>query len=444
MRHFDVRIIRYRESGVQQRVISGMLIMAVLVVLLAAGAGAGVFFHQQSQIIAEQHRIIWDQEANQARLQRRVDMFDEREARIEFLEDYVAELKQSAQSSETAYRKHLVMVRGRMEKLEQLHDFMCGRLNVPCASNPYSMSNPREGLQWLEHLQQDFTRFDDALQEYATKRQTFEVQANTIVQLRVQIDEAERDLAEHMEFLRLREDTVRRLSQKISKATGIPLDAESRSSQRTKAKSSGGPTLLDRMALEGSDELMSPGQLRGYLYANSEKYEKGVRSYEGLSMVIERNRTLWRQTPTIIPVRSRLLSDRFGERRDPFTKRRESHSGLDFVGRKGSPVYAPADGVVRRAKRHFGYGLMVELNHGRGFYPNHKQTVRYRTRFAHLSKIVVRRRQRVKRGDLLGHVGSTGRSTGPHLHYEIFVNGRHSDPLIPIRRFAPGQRLYRR
>ncbi|MEC7416859.1 MAG: peptidoglycan DD-metalloendopeptidase family protein [SAR324 cluster bacterium] len=444
MRHFDVRIIRYRESGVQQRVISGVLILAMLVLVLAAGAGAGVFFHQQSQVIAEQQRIIRDQESNQAKLQRRVDMFDEREARIEFLEDYVAELKQSAQSSETAYRKHLAMVQGGMEKLGQLHDFMCGRLNVSCAPNPYSMNNPREGLQWLEHLQQDFTRFDSALQEYATKRQTFEVQADTIAQLRAQIDEAERDLAEHMEFLRLREDTVRRLSKKISKATGIPLDAESRPSKRTKAKNSGGPTLLDRMTLEGSGELMSPGQLRGYLYANSEKYESGVWVYEDLNQAIERNYTLWRQTPTLIPVRSRLLSDRFGKRRDPFTKRREFHAGLDFVSRKGSPIYAPADGVVRRAKRHFGFGLLVELNHGRGFYPNSKKTVRYRTRFAHLSKIVVRRGQRVKRGDLLGHVGSTGRSTGPHLHYEVIVNGRHADPLIPIRRFAPGQRLYRR
>ena len=444
MRHFDVRIIRYRESGVQQRVVSGLLIMAVLMLVLAAGVGAGVYFHQQSQNIVEQQRVIRDQEASQAKLQRRVDMFDEREARIEFLEDYVAELKQSAQSSETAYRKHLALVRGGMEKLEQVHDFMCERLNVPCAPNPYSMSNPREGLQWLEVLQQDFTRFDDALQEYATKRQTFEVQAHTIAQLRTQIDEAERDLAEHMEFLRLREDTMRRLSQKISKATGIPLDAESRSTKRTKAKNSGGPTLLDRMTLKGSGGPMLPGQLRGYLYANSEKYEFGVRVYEGLSVVVERNRTLWRQTPTVIPVRSRLLSDRFGKRHDPFTKRREFHSGLDFIARKGSPIYAPADGMVRRAKRHFGYGLMVELNHGRGFYPNSKKTVRYRTRFAHLSKIVVRRGQRLKRGDLLGRVGSTGRSTGPHLHYEILVNGRHADPLVPIRRFAPGQRLYHR
>ncbi|MDP7317501.1 MAG: hypothetical protein QGH12_04835, partial [SAR324 cluster bacterium] len=337
MRHFDIRIIRYRESGVQQRVVSGVLIIAVLVLVLAAGAGAGVFFHQQSQTIVEQQRIIRDQEANQAKLQRRVDMFDEREARIEFLEDYVAELKQSAQSSETAYRKHLALVQGGMEKLEQIHNFMCGRLNIPCAPNPYSMSNPREGLQWLEILQQDFTRFDDALQEYATKRQTFEVQANTIAQLRSQIDEAKRDLAEHMEFLRLREDTVRRLSQKISKATGIPLDAESRSSKPTKAKNSGGPTLLDRMTLEGSGGLMLPEKLRGYLYANSEKYEFGVRVYEDLSVVIERNRTLWRQTPTVIPVRSRLLSDRFGKRHDPFTRRQEFHSGLDFVARKGSP-----------------------------------------------------------------------------------------------------------
>ena len=80
--------------------------------------------------------------------------------------------------------------------------------------------------------------------------------------------------------------------------------------------------------------------------------------------------------------------------------------------------------------------------HGRGFYPGKKKTVRYRTRFAHLSKIKVKRGQQVKRGELLGNVGSTGRSTGPHLHYEIIINGRRKNPLVPLTRYNPDQKLY--
>ena len=85
---------------------------------------------------------------------------------------------------------------------------------------------------------------------------------------------------------------------------------------------------------------------------------------------------------------------------------------------------------------------MVELQHSRGFYPGQRKTVRYRTRYAHLSKILVKRRQRVNRGDVIGLVGSTGRSTGPHLHYEILINNRRSDPMLTIKRFNSEKRLY--
>ncbi len=131
-------------------------------------------------------------------------------------------------------------------------------------------------------------------------------------------------------------------------------------------------------------------------------------------------------------------------RTDPVTGKREYHAGIDFRARRGSKIFAPADGLVRISSRKSGFGLLVVLEHGRGFYPGRRKPVRYMTRFAHLSKILVKRGQHLKRGDLLGLVGSTGRSTGPHLHYEIIVNGRRKNPLIPISRFNPDQRLYRR
>jgi|WetSurMetagenome_2_1015567.scaffolds.fasta_scaffold77443_3 murein DD-endopeptidase MepM/ murein hydrolase activator NlpD len=122
-------------------------------------------------------------------------------------------------------------------------------------------------------------------------------------------------------------------------------------------------------------------------------------------------------TPSLAPV-SGFFSDGYGWRRDPIDGSREFHKGVDIVAPTGTPVRAAADGLVTAAGRMAGYGSMIQLVHGYGM----------GTRYGHLSKIVVNPGQRVKRGDLIGYVGSTGRSTGPHLHYEVFRAGSQVDP----------------
>ena len=122
-------------------------------------------------------------------------------------------------------------------------------------------------------------------------------------------------------------------------------------------------------------------------------------------------------TPSIRPVRG-FFSHGYGWRKDPFTGEREFHQGVDIVANKGTPIRATADGVVTRATRYMGYGKMVHISHSYGM----------ATRYAHMSEILVRPGQKVKRGDVIGKVGSTGRSTGPHLHYEVFRSGRREDP----------------
>lgn len=122
-------------------------------------------------------------------------------------------------------------------------------------------------------------------------------------------------------------------------------------------------------------------------------------------------------TPSLAPV-SGFFSDGYGWRRDPIDGSREFHKGVDIVAPTGTPVRAAADGLVTAAGRTAGYGSMIHLAHGYGL----------ATRYGHLSKIVVNPGQRVKRGDLIGYVGSTGRSTGPHLHYEVFRAGAQVDP----------------
>ena len=122
-------------------------------------------------------------------------------------------------------------------------------------------------------------------------------------------------------------------------------------------------------------------------------------------------------TPSIRPVDG-SFSDSYGWRNDPFDGSREFHRGLDIVASPGTPVRAAADGLVTVAGRQAGYGKVVHLSHGSGL----------ATRYGHLSEILVRPGQRVKQGDVVGKVGSTGRSTGPHLHYEVLRAGRQVNP----------------
>ena len=123
-------------------------------------------------------------------------------------------------------------------------------------------------------------------------------------------------------------------------------------------------------------------------------------------------------TPSIVPVRG-ILTDGFGGRSDPFTGEPGKHLGIDVSSAVGQAVRAPADGVVVKASWENGYGNVVYLSHGYG----------YSTRYGHLSGFGARPGQRVKRGDVVGYVGSTGRSTGPHLHYEVRLNNNPVNPL---------------
>jgi murein DD-endopeptidase MepM/ murein hydrolase activator NlpD len=141
-------------------------------------------------------------------------------------------------------------------------------------------------------------------------------------------------------------------------------------------------------------------------------------SFQELTDFFSDQKSILACTPSIWPVRGWITSS-FGRRIDPFTGYRKMHEGLDVATRTGTPVIAPCNGIVTKIKRDYGYGKMLEVNSGNGIV----------TRYGHNSKIVVRVGTRVKRGDLIAYVGNTGRSTGPHLHYEVIVNGVHVNPM---------------
>jgi len=124
-----------------------------------------------------------------------------------------------------------------------------------------------------------------------------------------------------------------------------------------------------------------------------------------------------RATPSIWPTSGRITSS-YGYRLSPFGYGRQFHSGIDIGASRGTPIYATADGKVTFAGYQGGYGYVVFISHGYG----------YSTVYAHMSKIAARAGQSVQRGDVIGYVGSSGRSTGPHLHYEVRVNGSTVNP----------------
>lgn len=127
--------------------------------------------------------------------------------------------------------------------------------------------------------------------------------------------------------------------------------------------------------------------------------------------------------PAIQPVKNedlKHMASGFGYRTDPFTKARKMHEGMDFTAPTGTPIYATGDGVIKNADNSLsGYGNHIEITHGYG----------YLTLYGHLSKYNVRAGQHVKRGDIIGYVGSTGRSQAPHLHYEVHKDGNVTNPI---------------
>ena len=140
-------------------------------------------------------------------------------------------------------------------------------------------------------------------------------------------------------------------------------------------------------------------------------------SFVELQEYLKKKSSLLASTPSIAPAKGWHTS-RYGKRISPFTGRVQNHNGKDIANRVGTPIVAPADGIVTKVKRMPALGKMIEISHGNGI----------KTRYGHLSETKIKVGKKVRRGDLIALMGNTGRSTGPHLHYEILVEGVHVDP----------------
>lgn len=181
-----------------------------------------------------------------------------------------------------------------------------------------------------------------------------------------------------------------------------------------KSRAMGGPTASTTLALVTSG-LGSPENTFGLLKDLLSGLEDRLQT---VSTDVDKRNQLAAATPSIWPTHG-WLSSSMGNRSDPFTGEKDFHPGLDISADKGDPVYATADGKVVNASAAGNYGNLVILDHGYGL----------ETRYGHLSAFKVELGQTVKRGDLVGLVGSTGRATSSHLHYEVRANGRILNPL---------------
>jgi murein DD-endopeptidase MepM/ murein hydrolase activator NlpD len=212
---------------------------------------------------------------------------------------------------------------------------------------------------------------------------------------------------QQLEKLETRVDAIEDTSRRIAEISGAPVEDQSR--QGTSERGAGGPLIeMDATAIAEVE-------------TRAVELEQELRAYE--SALRERARI-----PSIWPVAGGETTDSFGGRRDPFGGgSSEFHSGQDISAERGTPVYAAGIATVKFAGTQSGYGQVVILDHGDGI----------TTRYGHLSKIEVVAGQQLLRGEMIGRVGSTGRSTGPHLHYEVRINEEAVNPRAYLP--APGK-----
>ena len=188
----------------------------------------------------------------------------------------------------------------------------------------------------------------------------------------------------------------------------------------------GGTGGHNRYETLSEEELSNPQQILS-AYKDVDNLKKKLyiqsKSYDEISTILTEKEKIWSSRPAIQPVNNKELkriAGGFNPRRfHPILKRIHPHEGIDFTADIGTPVYATGDGTVTAAYRSSTYGNVIFINHGYG----------YQTRYAHLNKFNIRNGESVKRGQVIGYVGNTGRSQGPHLHYEVLFKYKAIDPI---------------
>ncbi|NIK78964.1 murein DD-endopeptidase MepM/ murein hydrolase activator NlpD [Paenibacillus castaneae] len=216
------------------------------------------------------------------------------------------------------------------------------------------------------------------------------------------------------------------MEQKMAQINELELQLKQLAGIETYSSTAAASKLITEEGGQGGEELPLPvAGSASFAKETSQHYSDITHQMDELIPQLEETKKevmkvqqMLRITPTIWPTDSRKVTSLFGVRKDPFTRRATYHAGLDIGGAVGDPIYAAADGTVTRSERDRIHGNNVMIDHGRGI----------STRYMHMNARNVEVGDKVVKGQIIGQLGNTGRSTGPHLHYEVFVNGENVDP----------------
>lgn len=242
--------------------------------------------------------------------------------------------------------------------------------------------------------------------EVLSLRELTENQKVEIDKMTEKIGQFEQKMADLQQF----DEKIRLLAQEMNKKTRIALKPSTRKNL-AEVLGVGGPI--------PEDEAQGAGVDRMNQHMDRLLEEAGYReeSFRDLLEFLKKQKSILAYTPSIWPVRGWVTSE-FGFRKSPFTGRREFHKGMDIAAKLGKEVVAPADGIVASVDREQGMGNTVQISHTNGL----------ATAYGHLLKCAVRKGQVIRKGDIIGYVGNSGRSTGSHLHYTVLLNGVPVNP----------------
>lgn len=248
-------------------------------------------------------------------------------------------------------------------------------------------------------------------------REALHAQAADLSEARAQVDRELNAMAAQMGGLQAQSTRLNALGERLTRMAQLD-DGEFNFGE---PPALGGPESYDDFGMPADRSV------RASLEALASRLEVQARQLDVLENLLLDRDVDTSLRPAGLPVRAGYASSSFGMRTDPFTSKREFHRGMDFSGPLGSDILAVADGVVAFSGRHPSYGNMVDIDHGNG----------YMTRYAHNQKNLVEPGQRVRAGDVIGLMGRSGRATGVHVHFEVWVNDRPVNPHAYLKRAAP-------